>query len=68
MTFSDVRAHSDPLFKELKILKANDNIFLHNCIFVHDYFHGKLPTSLTIYLIKLIKLIHYLPGMLMMAN
>ena len=45
MTFSDVRAHSDPLFKELKILKANDNIFLQNCIFVHDYFHGKLPTS-----------------------
>ena len=44
MAFSDVRAHSDPLFKELKILKSNDNIFLQNCIFVHHYFHGKLPT------------------------
>ena len=45
MAFSDARAHSDPLFKELKILKSNDNIFLQNCIFVHHYFHGKLPTS-----------------------
>ena len=33
MTFSDARAHSDPLFKELKTQKADDNIFLQNCIF-----------------------------------
>ena len=45
LTFSNFRAHSEPLFKELKILKAQDNIFLHNCLFVYDYFHGNLPDS-----------------------
>ena len=43
MTFSNFDAHSEPLFKELKILKAKDNIFLQNCLFVYDYFHGNLP-------------------------
>jgi hypothetical protein len=33
------------LFKDLKILKVQDNIFLQNCLFVHDYFHGNLPVS-----------------------
>ena len=65
MTFSDARAHSDPLFKELKIVKANDNISLQNCIFVHDYFHGKLPTSFNNIFNKVNKT-H--TGMLMMAN
>ena len=65
MTFSDARVHSDPLFKELKILKSNDNIFLQKCIFVHDYFHGKLPTSFNNIFNKVNK---ELPGMLMMAN
>ena len=50
MTASDARAHSDPLFKELKILKSNDNIFLQNCIFVQGSFHSK--PRLTIYKIK----------------
>ena len=45
MTFSNFDAHSEPLFKELKILKFKDNIFLQNCLFVHDYFHGNLPKS-----------------------
>ena len=45
MSFSDFRAHSEPLFKDLKILKVNDNLFLQNCLFVHDYFHGNLPKS-----------------------
>ena len=43
MTFSNFDAHSEPLFKELKILKIKDNIFLQNCLFVHDYFN--LPKS-----------------------
>ena len=34
MTFSQFTAHSDPLFKDLKILKVNDNIFLQNCLCV----------------------------------
>ena len=45
MTFSDYNAHSDPLFKNLKILKVKDNLFLQNCLFVYDYFHGNLPNS-----------------------
>ena len=45
LTFSDFQAHSNPLFKSLKILKVMDNIFLQNCLFVHDYFHGNLPHS-----------------------
>ena len=45
MTFSDFRAHSEPLFKDLKILKVEDNIFMQNCLFVYDYFHGNLPKS-----------------------
>ena len=45
MTFSDFQAHSNPLFNKLKILKVKDNIFLQNCLFVYDYFHGNLPNS-----------------------
>ena len=45
MTFSDPRANSQPLFKEQKILKVEDNIFLQNCLFVFDYFKGNLPKS-----------------------
>ena len=37
MTFSEFRAHSEPLFKDLEILKLVDSITLNNCIFVHDY-------------------------------
>ena len=43
MTFSEFRAHSEPLFKNLEILKLVDSITLNNCIFVHDYLHGHLP-------------------------
>ena len=45
MTFSEFRAHSEPLFKDLEILKFADNITLNNCIFVHDYLRGHLPQS-----------------------
>ena len=45
MTFSDFRAHSEPLFKQLDILKFNDNIILQNCLFVYDFLKGKLPSS-----------------------
>ena len=45
MTFSDFKAHSLPLFGNLKILTFNDNITLLNCLFVYDYIKGKLPKS-----------------------
>ena len=47
MTFSEFRAHSEPLFKKLEILKFTDSIAVNNCSFVHDYFNGKLPRSFT---------------------
>ena len=45
MTFSEFRAHSEPLFKKLEILKFSDSIAVNNCSFVYDYFHNKLPIS-----------------------
>ena len=46
MTFSDFKAHSEPLFKQLEILKFKDSIALQNCLFVHDHLRGNLPSSL----------------------
>lgn len=47
MTFSEFRAHSDPLFKQLNLLKFTDNISLQNCLFVYDFLKGHLPKSYT---------------------
>ena len=47
MTFSEFRAHSEPLFKKLEILKFRDSISVNNCSFVYDYFHNNLPRSFT---------------------
>ena len=47
MTFSEFRAHSEPLFKKLQILKFRDSIAVNNCSFVYDYFHNNLPNSFT---------------------
>ena len=45
LTFSNFRDHTEPLFKEIEIFKVQDNIFLQNCLFVYNYFHGNLPDS-----------------------
>ena len=45
MTFSHYKLHSEPLFKQLSILKFTDIIKTYNCLFVHDYLNGKLPSS-----------------------
>ena len=45
MTRAGFNAHTSPLFKSLDILKISDQITLLNCLFVHDYFNGKLPKS-----------------------
>ena len=47
MTFSEFRAHSEPLFKKLEILKFSDSISVNNCSFVYDYFNNNLPHSFT---------------------
>ena len=45
LTFSDFKAHHEPLCKKLGILKFVDNIELSNCIFVHDFLNKNLPVS-----------------------
>ena len=40
---SGFNAHTNPLFKELNILKLEDHTTLLNCLFVHDYFNKRLP-------------------------
>ena len=47
MTLSEFRAHSEPLFKKLEILKFCDSISVNNCLFVYDYFNNNLPRSFT---------------------
>ena len=39
------RAHTDPLFQNLKILKVADVIFIERVVFVHKYRHNKLPAA-----------------------
>ena len=57
MTFSDFKAHSNPIFKELKILKVEDSIHVLNCLFFHDYFNNKLPKPFISSLYVIIKFI-----------
>ena len=45
MTSSDFKAHSEPIFKELKVLKFQDMVRVQNCLFVHDFLNGNLPNS-----------------------
>ena len=45
MTFSEFRSHTEPLFKRLNILKFSDSTSLQNCVFVHDFLKGNLPSA-----------------------
>ncbi len=45
ITFSDFKAHSAPIFQELKILKFQDNIQLQHILLVHDFKNKMLPKS-----------------------
>ena len=44
MTFSEFRAHSDPIFHVLGLLKLPDIIFLHNALFMFDFYSDCLPS------------------------
>ena len=52
ISFPEFNAHTDPLFKKLKILKIKDNITLQNCLLAHDFIYNKLPNPLRILLIN----------------
>ena len=45
MIFFEFRAHSEPLFKQLEILKSQDSIGVNYCSFVYDYLNNNLPGS-----------------------
>ena len=45
ITFSKPDEHSEPLFKELEILKLGDLVSLHNALFLYQYHKNLLPSS-----------------------
>ena len=44
LNFKHSRESSDPLYKEMKILKLEDVILLNNCLFIFDHLNKTLPT------------------------
>lgn len=44
MTFSDFKAHSSPLFLKLGLLKLDDIIYIHNVLFMYDFYTNHLPS------------------------
>ena len=45
VALKDFRAHTEPIFKELGILKFRDKLSYCRSVFMHQYRHGKLPPS-----------------------
>ena len=59
MTFSHYLAHTDPLFKELNILKLYDMIRFHNIIFTHNTLNKKSPNIFNSYFKNKLTLHHH---------
>ena len=51
MTFSHFQSHSNPLFKELKLLKLPDIVTYSNIVFTHDTLNKKSPAIFNDYFI-----------------
>ena len=49
ITFSDFRANSNPIYRELNILKLRDQIAIQNCLFVHDSLNNNSPSCFSEY-------------------
>ena len=45
MTFSDFKAHTNPLFMDLKLLKVRDLIKIYQLKFVFEFYKGNLPVE-----------------------
>ena len=45
ISFSEFKAHTSPIFNEIKILKFKDYIKLQNILLIHDHRNNKLPVS-----------------------
>ena len=46
MSFADYHAPVDPLYFDLKIIKYEDLLHIHNATFIHSIYHNLLPVSL----------------------
>ena len=53
INFKDFHDDANPLYTSTNILKLQDYIKLQNCLFVHDYLNGSLPTCFKDYYFKL---------------
>jgi len=51
ITFSDHLAYTNPLFRELNILKLSDIVTMHNIIFTHNTLNNKSPALFNKYFI-----------------
>ena len=47
MTFSQLDAHSSPLFRDLSILKFPNLVIFHTAIFMHKFYNNMLPSIFT---------------------
>ena len=47
VSLENYTAHSEPLFKNLNILKFSDKLAHSRAVFMHKHCHNKLPTSFT---------------------
>ena len=43
MTFAEFKAHTNPIFIKLKILKTKELVEFQTVLFMHDYFSNNLP-------------------------
>ena len=57
ITFSHFQSHTSPIFKKLNLLKLPDIIKLHTIIFMHKYYHNRLPKAFNDFF-SLVKLHH----------
>ena len=46
MTFSSFRAHSSPIFKQLKLIKLMDQIQCQNVLLIHQILNDRIPEEL----------------------
>ena len=46
LTYSQYNAHTDPLYKSLKLLKVKDIFTISKLKFYHNYINNKLPDNL----------------------
>ncbi len=49
ISFEDLHANANPLYKMHNVLKLKDLVALQNCRFVHDFLNKKLPICFNTY-------------------